>query len=153
MNDQSPITKLVVPVLLLGLVQTTGLAASKKATVLFTGKDLTGWQAPTSDWMAVKGVRLDPADPQKFLYITGEGVLLNGSNGHTGNLMTEANFGDVQAHIEFCIPKHSNSGVYLMGRYEIQIYDSYGVEKKDHYPGIECGGIYPRWINEKNVEG
>src|ERR1041384_4581134 len=39
-----------------------------------------------------------------------------------------------------------------MSRYEIQIYDSYGVEK-DKYPGIECGGIYGRWINEKNVEG
>jgi hypothetical protein len=39
-----------------------------------------------------------------------------------------------------------------MGSYELQIYDSFGVEK-DHYPGIECGGIYPRWINEKNVEG
>ena len=39
-----------------------------------------------------------------------------------------------------------------MGRYEIQVYDSFGVEK-DKYPGIECGGIYPRWINEKDVEG
>ena len=48
--------------------------------------------------------------------------------------------------------KHSNSGVYLMGRYEVQIYDSFGVER-DQYPGIECGGIYPRWINEQNVEG
>jgi len=40
----------------------------------------------------------------------------------------------------------------VMGRYEVQVYDSFGVEK-DKYPGIECGGIYPRWINEKNVEG
>ena len=39
-----------------------------------------------------------------------------------------------------------------MGRYEIQVYDSFGVEK-DKYPGIECGGIYPRWISERNVEG
>ena len=39
-----------------------------------------------------------------------------------------------------------------MGRYEIQIYDSYGIEK-DKYPGIECGGIYGRWIKEMNVEG
>ena len=39
-----------------------------------------------------------------------------------------------------------------MGRYEVQIYDSFGVEK-DAYPGIECGGIYSRWIQEANVEG
>jgi hypothetical protein len=32
------------------------------------------------------------------------------------------------------------------------VYDSYGVQK-DAYPGIECGGIYPRWINEQNVDG
>ncbi len=66
--------------------------------------------------------------------------------------MSEREFGDIEAHVEFCITKHSNSGVYLMGEYEIQVYDSFGVEK-DKYPGIECGGIYPRWINDKNVEG
>jgi hypothetical protein len=58
----------------------------------------------------------------------------------------------VEVHVEFCIPKHSNSGVYLMGRYEVQIYDSFGVVK-DEYPGLECGGIYPRWIGDKNVGG
>ena len=54
--------------------------------------------------------------------------------------------------MEFLIPRKSNSGVYLQGRYEVQIYDSFGVEH-DEYPGIECGGIYPRWIREINVEG
>jgi hypothetical protein len=50
------------------------------------------------------------------------------------------------------IPRKSNSGIYFMGRYELQIYDSFGVEK-DAYPGIECGGIYPRWIDGKNMDG
>ena len=50
------------------------------------------------------------------------------------------------------ISRHSNSGIYFMGSYELQIYDSFGVEK-DKYPGIECGGIYPRWIDNKDVEG
>ena len=58
----------------------------------------------------------------------------------------------MEAHVEFCLARHSNSGVYLMGRYEVQIYDSYGVAK-DKYPGIECGGIYPRWLNGKEAEG
>ena len=35
----------------------------------------------------------------------------------------------MEAHIEFMVPKGSNSGVYFQGRYEIQILDSYGVEK------------------------
>jgi hypothetical protein len=50
------------------------------------------------------------------------------------------------------LPKGSNSGVYFQGRYEVQVYDSFGVQK-DKYPGIECGGIYPRWIDGKEVGG
>ena len=123
-----------------------------KTHQLFNGKDLAGWRAPTGTWTVVKGVSLDSANPEHFVIAPGQGVLLNSASSHTVDLITEAEFGDMEAHVEFCITRHSNSGVYLMGRYEIQVYDSYGVEK-DQYPGIECGGIYPRWINEKDVEG
>ncbi|PWU21575.1 MAG: hypothetical protein C5B50_01385 [Verrucomicrobia bacterium] len=127
-------------------------ASAQKAQTLFDGKDLSGWRKPTGTWAVVKAVALDPADGKKFAVTPGQGVLLNSPGTHTTDLITEAEFGDMQAHIEFCVAKHSNSGVYLMGRYELQIYDSYGVQK-DAYPGIECGGIYPRWIDNKNVEG
>jgi hypothetical protein len=119
---------------------------------LFDGKDLAGWRTPTGTWRVVKDVSLDPADPKKFVLVPGQGVIVNSAASHTVDLITQAEFGDMEVHVEFCIAKHSNSGVYLMGRYEMQIYDSFGVEK-DQYPGIECGGIYPRWINEKDVEG
>jgi len=125
---------------------------AQKTQVLFNGKDLSGWRKPTGTWSVVKAVALDPADAKKFLVTPGLGVALNSPDSHTTDLITEAEFGDMQAHIEFCVAKHSNSGVYLMGRYELQIYDSYGVDK-DAYPGIECGGIYPRWIDNKDVEG
>ncbi len=125
---------------------------AEKAHQLFDGKDLAGWRTPTGTWTVAKGVSLDPANPEKFIIIPGQGVLVNSASSHTVDLITEAEFGDMEAHVEFCITRHSNSGVYLMGRYEIQVYDSFGVEK-DQYPGIECGGIYPRWINEKDVEG
>src|SRR6266850_1887344 len=122
------------------------------AVDLFNGNDLAGWRKPAGDWMAAKSVSLDPANPDNFLVTPGEGILVNGKKGKSVNLISEPEFGDMEAHIEFWIPKHSNSGVYLMGRYEIQIYDSFGVEK-DKYSGIECGGIYGRAINEKTVEG
>src|SRR6266480_2303132 len=138
---------LLLTALLLWLAQTASPAVD-----LFNGKDLAGWRKPTGDWMAAKSVALDPANPEKFLVTPGKGILLNGEKGHSVNLISEPEFGDMEAHVEFWIPKHSNSGVYLMGRYEIQIYDSFGVEK-DKYPGIECGGIYGRAINEKTVEG
>jgi len=114
--------------------------------------DLNAWRKPTGEWMAAKAVSLDPANAERFAITPGKGILVNGPKAKTVDLISEQEFGDVQVHVEFCIPRHSNSGVYLMGRYEIQVYDSYGVEK-DRYPGIECGGIYPRWINEKDVEG
>ena len=123
-----------------------------RSEVLFSGADLAGWRQPRGEWRLAEGVALDAAKPEALTLASGLGMMVNGAGGRTVDLMTEAEFGDVELHVEFCIPKHSNSGIYLQGRYEIQVYDSYGVEK-DAYPGIECGGIYPRWINEQNVEG
>ena len=114
--------------------------------------DLTGWRAPTGGWTLVGEAAVDPHDHSRLIWNRGDDQLVNGSGGRTSNLLTREEFGDVQAHLEFMIPARSNSGVYFMGRYELQIYDSFGIER-DEYPGIECGGIYPRWINERNVEG
>lgn len=146
----SPLSAL--PIFFLTTALQTSSPAADKTVELFNGKDLTGWRKPTGEWLAAKIVALDSVNPQKFVITSGTGILVNGAGGRTPDLVSEAEFGDMQAHVEFCIPKHSNSGFYLMGRYEIQVYDSFGVEK-DKYPGIECGGIYPRWIDNKNVEG
>ena len=94
----------------------------------------------------------DLRDERRLTIKEGVGVILNGDKGRTNNLLTKQEFGDIEAHIEFMIPVKSNSGVYFMGRYEVQVYDSFGVAK-DQYPGIECGGIYPRWINNQRQEG
>ncbi len=124
-----------------------GFGASP-AQVRFSGRDLSGWRSP-GEWLVAGGVALDPADPTRLAIQPGRGVYVNGSKGRTVNLVTQSEWGDLEVHLEFCISKKSNSGVYLMGRYEIQIYDSYGVEH-DKYPGIECGGIYPRWTQERS---
>jgi hypothetical protein len=137
---------------LLLLLAHSACVAADNPKVLFNGNDFTGWRKPTGTWTAVQAVMLDPIDPKAFIVQVGTGVALNSKDAKTVDLVTESEFGDIEAHIEFCVAKRSNSGIYLMGRYEVQIYDSFGVEK-DQYPGIECGGIYPRWINEKNVQG
>jgi hypothetical protein len=129
-----------------------GIALNAAEAFVWDGKSLNGWRQPVGEWLVTGAVKLDPADAKKFSITPGQGVLVNGANERTVDLLTQAEFGDVEVHVEFCISKKSNSGVYLMGRYEVQIYDSYGVEK-DAYPGIECGGIYPRWIHEQDVEG
>ena len=144
-------SRLLLAALFLGVIPAPSQAADG-AQVLFNGNDLTGWRKPTGTWTVAKGVSLDPTNAESFVIEPGRGIMLNSANAHTVNLVTEGEFGDLQAHVEFCITKHSNSGVYIMGRYEVQVYDSYGVEK-DKYPGIECGGLYPRWINGQDIEG
>lgn len=114
---------------------------------LFNGKNVEGWRDKTGDWTAVADVPLDPADSKKFVLKEGSGILVNGAGGRTVNLITTPEFGDCEAHIEFCIPKGSNSGIYFMGRYEIQVLDSFGVEKLKYG---DNGGIYR---NDKGWEG
>lgn len=79
------------------------------ATPIFTGKDLSGWRAiGANEWEAV------------------DGVLRNKKSG--GNLVTEEKFTDFKLHTEFRYPAGGNSGVYLRGRYELQIIDSPATE-------------------------
>ena len=123
--------------------------------VLADGSSLDGWKGFNSPdcgaWMTVESVALDPAAEGKKLKSTpGKGILVNGADGRTCDLLTVQEYGDCELHLEFTVAKGSNSGVYLLGRYEIQIFDSFG--KKD-WTYSDCGGIYPRWINDQNTEG
>jgi len=114
-------------------------------TDLLPGPGMDGWKKrPTGDWQMVGKVVQDPKDEKKLSAEPGQGAIYNGLKGRTRNLFSDAEHGDVAAHIEFMVHKGSNAGVYFQGRYEIQVYDSFGVEKGE-YPGIECGGIYERW--------
>lgn len=103
---------------------------------------LGAWTSPVEGWSTVGSVRLDPDNPKKILTQPGPGVIYNGTTGKASNLISKEEFGDVQLHVEFCIPKGSNSGVKFQAVYEIQIFDSFGSSKKP--TGRDCGGIYPR---------
>jgi hypothetical protein len=71
---------------------------------LFNGKDLTGWE---------------PLDPAHNHWVAKNGELVN--EAHGANLRTTRAFDDFKLHIEFNCPDDGNSGVYLRGRYEVQI--------------------------------
>lgn len=100
------------------------------------------FQPPTGEWREVGTTFLNREDPSKLTHAAGAGVFTNGREGRTSHLITEAEFGDAKVHVEFMVPKGSNSGVYLQGRYEIQVFDSYGVKNPEH---SDCGGIYQRY--------
>lgn len=92
-----------------------------KPVTLFNGKDLTGWKAigGTNNWVVKNG------------------ILTNTRAG--ANLITEQKFDDFKLHVEFRYPKAGNSGVYLRGRYEVQIEDS---PAGTHPNNVLFGGVY-----------
>jgi hypothetical protein len=94
------------------------------------------------EWLVAGEASLGEGDGKKLAWKPGAGVILNGKDGKTANLFSKDEFADVEAHVEFMVSKGSNSGVYFMGRYEVQVLDSFGV-KDPHYS--DCGGIYQRW--------
>jgi hypothetical protein len=102
---------------------------------------LAAWKEPTGQWQIVGGISPHPDNPRLLASQPGEGVLVNGPKGRTNNLISKEQFGDIEVHVEFLIPSRSNSGVKLMGQYEIQIMDSAGVKTPT---ANDCGGIYPR---------
>lgn len=124
--------------------------AAAGAVTLPKGKALDGFRGNTGDWQNVGEVFVAAGNPKALASKPGSGVLVNGPKGRTRNMATEMEHADVEAHIEFMVPKGSNSGVYFMGRYEIQVFDSWGVEKLKHG---DCGGIYQRWDKGKGFEG
>ncbi len=108
---------------------------------LLPGRSLDAWKNPSKDWQFAGRVGIDPKNPRRLTAEPGEGIIVNGPKGRIRDLLTKKRFGDVEAHVEFMIPKRSNSGVKFEGLYEIQILDSHG---KKTLTGDDCGGIYPR---------
>jgi hypothetical protein len=100
-----------------------------KPVALFNGKDLTGWAAfgGTNQWTADAG------------------VLRNAKSG--ANLMTTEKFTDFKLHVEVNCPKGSNSGIYLRGRYEVQIEDSTEPEPRP----VDMGAVYGFLVPNENA--
>jgi len=126
------------------------LEASSVKVVTLTGNDFSGWQTKTGDWKIYGDASKNPKNEKLLAGKKGSGVVINGATGRTSHLFSKAEFGDVRAHIEFMVPKGSNSGVYFQGRYEIQVLDSWGVKKLKH---SDCGGIYQRAGKKGGFEG
>ncbi|NLH17030.1 MAG: DUF1080 domain-containing protein, partial [Phycisphaerae bacterium] len=122
----------------------TGCASVEKITTPFNGKDLTGWKVAgdpaQSKWSVGKAV-VSTIDPKLLVVEKGGLEMVNAPSkfGEGVDLYSEAKFGDCHIELELMVPKDSNSGVYVMGEYEIQVLDSFGREKMG--PG-DIGAIY-----------
>ena len=137
-RTENPAIAFLITLLFAGITS-RGSNQASAAEQLFNGKDLAGWRIPTGEWKVIGGVELNPENHKEFVTVPGTGVMVNNPKGKTVNLISEFEHGDVEAHIEFVVPKESNSGVYFQGRYEIQILDSWGVKEPKYG---DCGGVY-----------
>jgi hypothetical protein len=102
--------------------------APSDAIVLFDGKDLSAWQG-AENWAVEDG----SAHPQG-----------------KGGITSKQPFGDIQLHAEWATPEkvtgsgqgRGNSGIYFMGKYEVQVLDSY--DNETYFDG-QAGSIYKQW--------
>jgi hypothetical protein len=101
------------------------------AIILFDGKSLDNW------------TKTSGKDAAAWKLVDGGAMQVNG----TGNIITKDKFdGNFKLHVEFRVPympeakgqARGNSGVYVQGRYEVQVLDSYGLDSQDN----DCGAIY-----------
>lgn len=108
---------------------------------LFNGIDLAGWKL------------IDPKQTNGFKVL--DGMLVNdpvqekGRHINYGNIRTVSEFEDFNLKLEVNVPKGGNSGIYLRGIYEIQVFDSYGSELDSHNMGAVYSRITPSMSAEK----
>ena len=112
-------------------------APPSDAVILFDGKDLSKW--------AQRGPNNEPVEPK---WQVRDGYFETGAK--TGSMFTRDSFGDIQLHVEWATPSvvsgtsqgRGNSGVILMGRYEVQVLDMYNNRT---YADGGAGSLYGQW--------
>jgi len=120
------------------------------AQLIFNGENLNEWttnegSGKANKWVAGKA-KVSASDPKQLEKIEGTGELINltPKHGASQDIYSKAKFGDCRIELEVMVPKGSNSGVYVMGEYEVQVLDSYGkMEMRSGDMGAIYGGFAP----------
>ena len=126
----------------LTLVCTPGLAHGDEP---FNGKDLEGWSYKKKGKLVSKWVtgtpQLDAANPKALATDGTGGAMVNVVTGHgqSIDIYSDQKWGSSRIELEVLVAKGANSGIYVMGEYEVQVLDSYGKEKLG---GGDMGAIY-----------
>ncbi|MCC6265140.1 MAG: DUF1080 domain-containing protein [Bryobacterales bacterium] len=115
---------------------------------LLNGKDLHGWHGvgrETHGWSTTRSVTWRRIfDPKRLTFTPSPGDrMVNGQEGRAAYLETDEAFGDCEVYLEFMLAAGSNSGVFFNGKYEVQLFDSFGFTGT-LMPG-DNGAIYRLW--------
>lgn len=109
-----------------------------------------------ANWHIAGDVKADLNKSHDMTFSPGVGILVNLPNASAReDLYTNFKHGDVDIELDCMMAKESNSGIYLQGRYEIQLLDSWGVLNPR---SSDIGGIYERYDNsrpegQRNIDG
>jgi hypothetical protein len=116
-----------------------------------TLQDLSAFKDPGKTWRMAGTVTADQETKNTLYTTTGKNLIVNqpGKKDHGADLYTKASYGDIDLELEYMMASGSNSGIYLQGRYELQLHDTWG--SKRAASGTN-GGIYERW-DENRPEG
>jgi hypothetical protein len=120
------------------------LSYSLGAQTVFSLTDFSGFKTPSSSWHIAGNVSADITANNVLKYTAGTGILVNvpGDANKGADLYTILEHGDADLEFDYMMAKGSNSGIYLQGSYEIQLYDSWG---QTTVKAADNGGIYERW--------
>ena len=111
--------------------------------------DLGAFRPTAANWRVAGGAAADRGKSLALQAEPGTGVLVNApTDAAKGHLFTTMQHGDLDVSLDVMLPKGSNSGVYLMGRYEVQLFDSWGVASPTF---ADMGGIYQRWDEKRGA--
>ncbi|MHC4146430.1 MAG: 3-keto-disaccharide hydrolase, partial [Planctomycetota bacterium] len=128
------------------------------AQLIFNGENLNEWQVKgdnqKSKW-AVGKAKVSPRNPKQLVAEKGRGEMINvaAKHGDSIDIFSKAKFGDCRIELQVMVPQGSNSGIYVMGEYEIQVLDSWGRQKMT---GGDMGAVYgasPPKVNASKKPG
>jgi hypothetical protein len=141
------------PYILLCLTLVAFHTSAQEKTILYTAvnlADLSAFKPGLGNWKTAKDVFYDFKEGGKTEIIAGQGILVNEpSENEKDHLFTVMEHGDIEMELDFMMNKNSNSGIYFQSRYELQLFDSWGVKQPGSH---DCGAIYERW-DESRPDG
>lgn len=121
---------------------TFAAATSAQSTIQLN--DLSSFEAPGKTWQTASRVTADLNKTNALIVSAGSGILVNlpDKKDHGKDLFTKKEYGDIDLSLDYMMAKGSNSGIYLQGRYEIQLEDTWG---STTVTSAKNGGIYEQW--------
>ena len=92
---------------------------------------LSDFVQPVGNWVKANAVQMDVLSPKTLIFKADGDCFVNGVDGKAKYLVTKDSYQDIELKREFMLPKDSNSGIYFQSRYEVQLFDSWGVKDQD----------------------